>query len=159
VKDRETALVIAAAVLLALLACGAVSLIVLFFLPSDAPVQPVPPGVNNSTNQPPVIGPVPPNTTDYDLVIWGKINKGNVESICLTKAKEQAGQDAKLVYQCNCAEQVGQNLKMYRCDIETADPFTKYFANIDCYLDRKECDVETNYGTQVLSFSQLGQLE
>ncbi|HSB47149.1 MAG TPA: hypothetical protein VLD37_03980 [Candidatus Bilamarchaeum sp.] len=159
VKETEAALVIAAVVVFALLACGAVSLIALFFLPSSAPqVQNPPPATGNQTGNGTIV-PVPPETTDYDLAIWSKINKGTVESVCLQKAKEEAGQQASLVYSCDCGETVQPNLKAYRCDISTADPFTAFFANIDCYLERKECDVETNYGFQKVNFTQLSELE
>jgi hypothetical protein len=157
VKDIEAVVLIAAVLLFALLACGAVSLIVLYLLPAPEQAQPEPGPIGNVTG--PNITPVAPNTTEVDLVIWSKINKKNVETICLQKAKEEAQSNADLVYSCDCGGIEKTNLKTYRCDIESADPFTNYFANIDCYLDRKECDIETNYGFQKLNFTQLEDFE
>lgn len=157
-KDVEIAVFIAAVVLFALLACGAVSLLVIFLLPApdDGNVDnaPVPPDATG-----PEIVPPPPNASSEDLVIWSKINRKNVEMICLEKAREEAGSSAGLVYSCKCVDIEKPGIKSYRCDIETADPITAYFANIDCHLDREECDIETNYGFQKLNFTQLQDFE
>jgi hypothetical protein len=59
------------------------------------------------------------------------------------------------VYDCECKETVSPQRKTYGCEIDTADPFSEYFANIDCFLLGRACSLETNYGTQVISFEQL----
>lgn len=158
-KDIEVAALIAALILFALLACGAVSLIAIFLIPdAQAPAGPDGGGPGPVVPVPNETGPDQPEISEQDLVIWSKITNPNVEAICLQKAKEEAGENSGLVYGCTCDEIEKADIKTYRCDISTADPFTAYFANIDCYLARRECDIETNYGSQIVSFDQLGEL-
>jgi hypothetical protein len=90
-----------------------------------------------------------------DLALWNNITESNVEAACLARAKEEAGTSAAMVYSCACEESISDGRKTYACDISTADPFTQYFANIDCFLDAKACTVETNYGTATVTFQQL----
>jgi hypothetical protein len=93
-----------------------------------------------------------------DMSLWNSITVANVQGICLAKAKEEAekeGVDRDMVFSCLCEGQATSTVKSYECDIRTADPFTRYFANIDCSLTALSCSVETNYGTQDVPFSEL----
>jgi hypothetical protein len=95
------------------------------------------------------------NISAEDMGLWDSITLSNVQAACLQKAKEEAGGSASMVYTCACTEAAQPLVKSYECSIETADPFTEYFANIDCLLDRRTCVVETNYGSTNVSFSEL----
>jgi hypothetical protein len=158
---EETAILAAGAVLLALISCCVVSFIVYTLIPSPETAQKPPegntttPGMNTTNG---TTNATQPTISAQDLAVWTKITKINVEALCLQKAKEQAGSNPNLVYSCGCSEVLEDTVKKYHCLIETADPFTTYFANIDCYLDQKECRIETNYGAQNVTFSQLGEL-
>ncbi len=140
-----------------LLTCGIVAL--LFLIPQPASVGPSQP---NQTGPPGNATPPPGNATGQnvsgeDLALWDLITAENVEDACLRRARDEAGDSAELVYGCDCTESASEGRKTYSCDIETASPFTKYFANVDCFLDGAACTVETNYGTQTVSFAELAE--
>ncbi|MFH0737456.1 MAG: hypothetical protein V1827_02070 [Candidatus Micrarchaeota archaeon] len=162
--DKEVndnfALAIAAIVIFTIIAlmCGIIA--VLFLLPSESAV--VTPGGgetpdNGSQGTPGDGGTGIPggNATAGDLALWDMINMENVEQACLMKAKEEAGENAGLVYSCDCEETISSGRKTYGCAIDTADPFTEYFANIDCFLADEACSIETNYGTSTVTFEEL----
>ena len=159
-NETQGIAIVAALIILAMIGCLVVSAIALFVLPpagtppGPAPALPPqgqpPPALPGSENQ------TPPMTQE-DLETWNMINVQNVETACLQTAREQAGSSAGLVYGCDCDETVRADQKTYDCDISTGDPFTQYFANIDCFLVRRECDVETNYGSHVVTFEYLRQ--
>ncbi|MCI0503338.1 hypothetical protein L0Y65_01350 [Candidatus Micrarchaeota archaeon] len=105
-------------------------------------------------------GPIYHNTTTgnisaEDMSLWNSIDTANVQTACLARAKEEAGSSAAMVYSCTCDESATATKKSYECDIRTADPITKYFANIDCSLAARSCSVETNYGTASVGFDEL----
>ncbi|MEW6723001.1 MAG: hypothetical protein AB1324_07090 [Candidatus Micrarchaeota archaeon] len=156
VTDR-TLLVAGLIIVLSLLvlSCAVIG-ILLFSQPAETGVapepEPGPPGTaGNGTEAPPLDKPVPPE----DLEIWNQITRGKVEDVCLEKAREEAGSSADLVYSCECSGSETATRKTYGCGISTADPFTEYFANIDCFLDERACSIETNYGVTTLTFDEL----
>ncbi len=95
------------------------------------------------------------NISAEDMSLWASIDTGNVQTACLMRAKDEAGSSADMVYSCTCNESSGSLVKQYDCTIRTADPFTRYFANIRCSLADRSCSVETNYGTTNVSFTEL----
>jgi len=95
------------------------------------------------------------NISAEDMALWDSITLSNVQAACLQKAKEEAGGSASMVYTCACVEDAQAIKKSYKCEISTADPFTEYFANIDCMLVERSCVVETNYGKATVSFIEL----
>ena len=154
VKDK-TLLVAGLIIILSLLvlSCAVIG-ILLFFQPAETAPEPPeqPPAQGNGTEPPPQnqTGPEP-----EDLEVWNQITRTRVEDVCLDKAKEEAGSSAGLVYSCECSESVSAQRKTYGCEIRTADPFTEYFANVDCFLQEKACSIETNYGVTTLTFEEL----
>lgn len=143
--------------ILLLMACGIIAYLV---LGSEETPQ-VTPGqnqTNQTNNTPPSNETSPANASGSNLSTWNLISKSNVEKACLTKAKEEAGTSADLVYSCACEADENASIKKYTCDIRTADPFTKYFANIDCALTTKKCSIETNFGKADITFEDLKEL-
>ncbi len=149
---------------LLVLACGAIAL--LFFYPQFQPGPPAGGGTNATANQSGSGGALPgsqnasgggypENVSAEDLQVWNNITVANAESVCLQKAKEEAGASAALVYSCQCSGTEGAARKTYSCNIATADPTTRYFVNIDCYLEGKACTIEYNYGTETVTFDEL----
>lgn len=100
-----------------------------------------------------------PEPTEVDLTLWNNITKENVEEACLNQAKNFAGAQAWAVKNCKCDETETDNRKTYVCVIGTMDVTMKYFANIDCFLSDKTCMIQTNYGSQTITFEQLHQLQ
>lgn len=110
-------------------------------------------GTDNETA--PAGEPTRPNATSEDLGLWNNITEANVEAACLRIARDEAGSSANLVYGCDCEGEAGLDRKTYSCSISTADPFTDYFANVDCFLEDSACTVETNYGTLDVTFDEI----
>jgi hypothetical protein len=157
VKEATLLLIVSLALIVLLLfSCAVIGLLVLWPAQEEpagpAGGQTAPPGAQggNQTNVTPPAGP-----SQADLEIWQKITNDNVEQACLSQARKEAGPSADLVYSCACEETDTDGRKTFACNIDTADPLTRYFANIDCYLDARACTVETNYGTQTVGFDQL----
>lgn len=98
-------------------------------------------------------------STEVDLTLWNNITKENVEEACLNQAKNFAGAQSWAVKNCKCDETATDNRKTYSCVIGTMDVTTKYFANIDCFLTDQNCMIQTNYGSQTITFEQLHQLQ
>ena len=160
-SERQTLVMVAALLALLLLGCLVIGLGLLFFLPAEGPQPDTPPGPPGSL--PPGTPGNETNQTDgglskEDLETWNMITKQKVESICIQKAKQEAQGNAGFVYGCTCDETVRTERKTYACDIDTADPFTQYFANVDCYYVGAYCVIETNYGKDSYTFAQLRQL-
>ena len=137
-------------ILFLLFACGVAGLLLRepaprIVAPQEIPEEPYVPPANV------------PNISAEDLSFWESITIENVQIACLAKAREEAGDNADLVYGCICTESASSSRKRYECDIRTADPFTDYFADIDCSLDGRMCSVESNYGTSDLTFAELMQ--
>jgi hypothetical protein len=157
------ALAVIALLVLLLLACGLIAF--LYFSPLETPEGGTGNGGPETGGQ---LGggagaggnATPPanmtNLSQEDLELWNDITEQNVESACLKRAKEEAGSSAGLVYSCDCEEAAGAARKTYSCDIGTADPLTRYFVNIDCFLEGRACTVESNYGTETVTFGELG---
>jgi hypothetical protein len=96
------------------------------------------------------------NISQENIELWHNITKQNVEQACLTKAKEEAGPSkAGLVFGCTCTESTVANRKTYNCNIATADPFTRYFVNIDCLIETQKCTLSSSQGTQTVTFTQI----
>jgi len=143
--------------LAALFACGLLGLFA-FGAPEEPAAEAPQPGENVSTGANGIVHPVETgdiNVSSDDLSLWADINNANVEKACLARAKEEAGGSASLVYSCECEESAAPLVKSYECSISTADPFTEYFANIECVLSDAACSVETNYGTANVSFTEI----
>jgi len=104
----------------------------------------------NQTNITPAL-----NVSEADLALWGNITRRNVEAACLDAAREEAGSEAWGVYDCLCIENANETVKFYDCTVNTVDSTTDYFARINCALADKYCVVETNYGTQNVTFEEL----
>lgn len=153
--------IIGAIVVLVLLGCLIVGAIIFLILPSQpeggpsVPPGQQPPGQNVSGNGTNATG----GMSQEDLETWQSISKENVEDICLRTAKQEAGTSSSMVYGCDCDEIVRADQKSYDCSISTADPFTEYFAKIDCFLVGRYCDIETNYGKGRYTFQQLRDLQ
>ncbi len=147
-------------ILLLVLACGLAAL-ALFYLSSSQPQpQNATSPQQNATNatQPPTTQPGNESISAEDFALWMLINKANVESACYTKAREEAGSNAWAVKGCTCQETATPERKQYACTIATLDPTGNYFANIDCSLPSAICQVDTNYGSQNVTFGELRQL-
>ncbi|MFH1327879.1 MAG: hypothetical protein ABIH76_03385 [Candidatus Bathyarchaeota archaeon] len=99
------------------------------------------------------------NATDIDLEFWMNITNDNVETACLNQAKNFAGAQAFAVTKCECEETVSEERKTYGCSIKTLDITQQYFANIDCFLLDNACMIQTNYGSQTITFEQLQELQ
>ncbi len=97
--------------------------------------------------------------TSKDLEFWTNITKKNVETICLKQAKEEAGDKYWAVKSCACNETSIEGRKTYSCDIDTLDPTTNYFANIDCFFKDKSCIIESNNDKTTMTFQDLEKLE
>ncbi|MEW6036628.1 MAG: hypothetical protein AB1529_08515 [Candidatus Micrarchaeota archaeon] len=141
-----------------LLTCGIVAL--LFIIPQPASVGPSQPnqtGPPGNATPPPGGNGTGQNISGEDLALWDLITPANVEDACLRRAREEAGESAELVYSCSCTESLSPGRKTFACDIDTADPFTRYFANVDCFLDGAACTIETNYGTKTVTFAELAE--
>ena len=144
--------------LLLFLACGLVT--VLFLVDENGDITVTIPDSPTAPTEPssPVDEPVDTtNVSSDDLERWNRITLANVEDGCLKVAKDEAGGSASLVYDCECEETVDSSRKTYSCDIDTADPFTRYFANIDCFLEDTACSIETNYGLVTLTFQEMDE--
>lgn len=143
-------------------ACGIIAYLYLSPAPDGGLTQPPEPdggtspgGVQNNTIE---LNTTETNISGDDMALWDSITLPNVEAACLIKAREEAGASADFVYNCDCDETASPLQKSYVCTINTADPFTLYFANIDCFLDESICSVETNYGINNVSFTELRDL-
>ncbi len=156
--DKLILLAVAAVIiLLAVLACGLTALALFYLAPSQP--QPAPAPQQNGTPQPqPAAPPGNESINPQDYALWVMITNSNVESACFEKAKEEAGSNAWAVKGCTCVESAGPEQKQYTCSIETLDPSGNYFADISCSLAAAMCTVDTNYGTQNVTFGQLRQL-
>jgi len=140
-------------VLLAFLGCALIG--ALFLIPEETvPEVPEEPSVPEAPPEEP-----PPATavSPEDLERWERITLDNVEDGCLRVAKDEAGASASLVFECTCGETASSDRKSYSCEIDTADPFTDYFANIDCFLEDTACTIETNYGLVTLTFQEMDE--
>ncbi|MFN7990779.1 MAG: hypothetical protein U0R44_01335 [Candidatus Micrarchaeia archaeon] len=152
--DYVVFFVAGAAIILAIAACGLLAF--LFFSSQPAPPSPQQNHTNTSFNSSNQSGNGS-TISEQDFSLWLLIRKDNVESACLQKAREQAGSQAWGVNACTCKETITPETKSYKCDIDTADPTTRYFADIDCSLVSRNCRVVTNFGSQNVTFEQLGQ--
>lgn len=120
-------------------------------------------GTGNQTTETGAVGKVwtDKNTTTSinmkDIMLWDNITNENVETACLRRAKEEAKSSAAFVYSCVCKEgtTAAAARKTYSCDISTADPFARYFVNIDCFFEERVCTVRSNYGTEIVTFDEL----
>lgn len=143
-----------------LAACAIIAFMYLSAAPEGGAVTPQGGGQSGTGNTSDGSGAIDHNTTSInisgdDMALWDSISVKNVETACLIKAKEEAGSSASMVYACECVEEATALSKNYECSIDTADPFTEYFAEIGCSLEKRACIVETNYGTANVSFSEL----
>lgn len=155
-KDSIVFFVVISLVLLLLLfGCSIIAVLFLVeeddgLIISDTPVSPEP--------EPPADIPLDTsNVSSEDMARWERITLDSVEDGCLRVAKDEAGSSASLVYGCTCDETLGSGRKTYSCDISTADPFTRYFANIDCLLVDSACSIETNYGVTTQTFQEMDE--
>ncbi len=90
---------------------------------------------------------------------WAKINTEKVEEICTAEAKKAAGDNAWAVRYCTCTELVSNDMKQYYCDVFTVDPSgTEYFVKISCYLAGQTCTIQSNIGTETVTFEQLEEM-
>ena len=112
---------------------------------------------NPIQNQPPPVNVTVPQDDAY-IKIWNQIIVNNTEYVCLKEAKKAAGSDAWAVKSCNCQQtNASGELKTFNCNINTLDPTTNYYANIGCSLPDKDCTIDTNAGSYVLTFDYLSQ--
>ncbi len=95
------------------------------------------------------------NLTEVEVAIWNQVNKNLIESSCNKIAKEYAGGNAWAVKGCTCGADESPLEKKYTCDIATIDPTHKYFANLDCSIVTKTCNIESNFGNKTLTFDEL----
>ncbi|NYZ73897.1 hypothetical protein H0O00_02030 [Candidatus Micrarchaeota archaeon] len=155
VRDSLLATIVLGMVLLLFLFLGCGIMVLLFYPENGAGGGTG--GQANGTNGTANGTVTPQNTTlsQEDLALWDNITKQNVEQACLRIAKDEAGPDADKVYSCGCEESAGSERKVYICDIDTADPLTAYFVNLDCLLGQRACAVESNYGTTTVTFGEL----
>ncbi len=110
-------------------------------------------------NQTADAGNVSPGNNIPASETWAKITKNRVEDICLGEAKAEAGDRAWAVRKCLCEEVVGDGMKQYYCDVFTFDPSgTKYYIRITCFLSGRTCTIQSNLGTETLTFEQLEQM-
>ena len=87
---------------------------------------------------------------------WAKITMDKVEEICLDEAKREAGRSAWAVKDCLCEELTSNGMKQYYCDVYTLDPSgTAYWVKLSCFLEGRTCNVQSNYGTETLTFEEL----
>ncbi len=160
-KNELSAILMVGILLLVFFLLAACAIIAfLYIYPSETEEGEVPPeggGTNETLPQNGTIGlnTSASNISAEDMALWESINTPNAEAACLIRAREEAGASADLVYNCECSENASTLKKSYECIINTADPFTLYFANIECILEESACIVETNYGTTNVSFSEL----
>lgn len=90
---------------------------------------------------------------------WAKITTSKVEEICTAEAKKAAGDKAWAVRYCTCTELVGNDMKQYYCDVFTVDPSgTEYFVKISCYIAGQTCTIQSNVGTETVTFEQLEEM-
>ncbi|MEW6748858.1 MAG: hypothetical protein AB1295_04085 [Candidatus Micrarchaeota archaeon] len=163
VKDSTLiALSALSVVVLLLIACGLVTfLLASDYLGAQPGTQNAEPGTNegpaggSDIQQDQVDASEEPDASAADLERWDRITLDSVEDGCLRAAKDEAGENAALVYGCSCEETASSGRKTYGCEIDTADPFTEYFANIDCFLEEASCSIETNYGMVILTFEEM----
>jgi hypothetical protein len=155
---------VAAILLFLMFSCAIIAMIYLYTAPSGAVTPPGGTGSgetgNGSQGTGSGNGSITLNTSSSnisaeDMSLWASIDTGNVQTACLVRAKDEAGSSADMVYSCTCNESAATLVKQYDCTIRTADPFTRYFANIRCSLADRSCAVETNYGTSNVTFSEL----
>lgn len=87
---------------------------------------------------------------------WAKITTDKVEEVCLDEAKREAGRSAWAVKDCLCEELTSNGMKQYYCDVYTLDPAgTAYWVKLSCFLEGRTCTVQSNYGTQTLTFEEF----
>lgn len=90
---------------------------------------------------------------------WAKITTSKVEDICTVEAKKAAGDNAWAVRYCTCSELVSTDMKQYYCDVFTVDPSgTEYFVKISCYLAGQTCTIQSNIGSETVTFEQLEEM-
>ncbi len=144
------------AMLAALFGCGIIAYLLLYSdegAPPSAVQQPAAGNGGGGVPHQVISGEI--NVSGEDMELWSQINEESVEVACLQRAKEEAGASADLVFSCECEGDEGPLSKSFDCSIETADPLTAYFADIDCSLAASSCRVETNYGTANVSFREI----
>lgn len=89
-------------------------------------------------------------------VTWSRINKKNVEKVCLSETKKEAvdqGYPDFSVSSCSCTTKEEITTKEYSCTISALDG--SHPISIKCLKSDEECEIITEEGKQSISFEEI----
>lgn len=113
---------------------------------------PQPPPASQNQN----ITPANPSANSTLEQQWALITKQNVESACLSSARQEAkakGYPESVVFSCSCTAQESDGYKSYGCTISALDG--SHTLTAACTKSGQSCVIDSEQGTVTYTFDEL----